>query len=270
VVTIPARLPLTGTPVAHVGYRSASLAAWATAYLQGSANAGDVIVAVTGRDEPHVVDGLVGGVDLAALLTDLRGRGISGLRLVLSVPGDPRGLPGPGPLSDAALLAGEAVRVQGDGIAYGLVPTITEHGNALDGRAVTVRWQVFVCAGAAPEPAGTGRQAEHELTDALRVAAATLAALDVARLGPQEATALSRVRSARSAVTLPPGHPGAGLWAQADRLAWIVDLAAADDGAAYDRFGAVKRRGVLRGLAGAVRRAKTAAINGRLDLPEQP
>jgi hypothetical protein len=223
-------------------------------------------------DEPHVVDApdlALASPGLADLLSDLRAHRIDGVRLVLPVSGDPRGLPGPGPFSDAALAAGEAARVQGGtgDSAYGLVPVIVGHGNDIDGRAITVRWRVYACEAAVADPPGTGRQSDHDLTDALRQATSALAALDVARLDPEQVDALRALRTAGSALALPPGHPGAGLWIQADRIAAIVDLAATDDGAAYDRVGATERRTVLRELAAAVRRAKTSAINAPLDVP---
>ena len=271
-VTTPARLPLTGVPVAAVGRRSAAFAAWATAYVRGQVPLQQAVAEISHDDEPHVVDApdlVLPGPGLADLLSDLRTRRIDGVRLVLPVPGDPRGLPGPGPFSDAALTTGEAVRVQGgtgDG-AYGLVPVIAGHGNDIDGRAVTVRWRVYGCEPAVADPPGTGRQSEHDLTDALREATSALAALDVARLDPEQVDALRALRTAGSAMSLPPGHQGAGLWIQAERIAAIVDLAATDDGAAYDRVGASGRRAVLRELAAAVRRAKTSAINAPLDVP---
>jgi hypothetical protein len=277
VVTTPARLPLTGVPVAAVGRHSAAFAAWATAYVRGEVPLQQAVAQIAHHDEPHVVDApdlALASPALADLLTDLRARRIDGVRLVLPVPGDPRGLPGPGPFSDAALAAGEAVRVQGGDLlagpgdgAYGLVPVIVGHGNDVDGRAITVRWRVYSCEPAVADPPGTRRQAEHDLTDALREAASSLVALDVARLDPEQVEALHALRTAGPALTLPPGHPGVGLWIQAERIAAIVDLAATDDGGAYDRVGASARRTVLRELAAAVRRAKTSAINAPLDLP---
>jgi hypothetical protein len=230
------------------------------------------VAEIAHHDEPHVVDApdlVLAAPALADLLTDLRARRIDGVRLVLPVPGDPRGLSGPGPFSDAALATGEAVRVQAESgrATYGLVPVIAGHGNDIDGRATTVRWRVYACEAAVADPPGTGRQAENDLTDVLREATRSLAALDVARLDPEQAEVLRGLRTARSTLTLPPGHPGAGLWIQAERIAAIVDLAATDDGGAYDRVGASERRTVLRELAAAVRRAKTAAINAPLDVP---
>jgi hypothetical protein len=276
-VTFPTRLPLTGLPVAETGRRSALLAAWATAHLAGQVDPRGAMLAITGADEPHVVDGLTAGDDLAALLADLRARRATGLRLVLPVPGDPRGLPGPGELTDLALRVGEAVRVQEpralrDGApSYGLVPVISRAGTDTDGYAVLVRWQVLACPAAEPGPAGGGRQAERDLSDALRDVASALTRLDVARLGPAGADALAALRAdarrGRPPVRLPVGHPAEAqtLLAQADRLAAVLDIAGADDGAAIDRGTAADRRGLLRELGGAVRRARVASVNAPLD-----
>ena len=93
--------------------RSGVLAAWTSAWLAGEAAYDDVVARVTGDDEPHRVTGLP-GVDgetpLGWALPVLRERSPDGVRAVLPVAGDPRGLPGPGPFTTAALAAGEAVR----------------------------------------------------------------------------------------------------------------------------------------------------------------
>lgn len=276
----PARLPLTGLPVAGTGRRSATLAAWTTAWLGGRAAADDVVDAVTGEDEFHQVEGLPDVDTLADLLIDLRRRQATGLRLALPVPGDPRQLPGPGPLTDAALAAGEAVIVQTaptdqrtEQQAYGLVPVVTRHGNDTDGYATIVRWQALPCPPAVPEPPGTLRQAERDLRDALRDASTALARLDVARLSPQAAVALEAMREqsrdGRAPVRLPRAHPTAAqaLLAQADRLAQVLDIAGEDDGNAVDLGTVRQRRDVLRGFAAAVRRARVAAVNSPLDPP---
>jgi len=276
-VTFPIRLPLTGLPVAETGRRSALLAAWATAHLAGQVDQRRACLAITGGDEPHAVDGLDTGDDLAALLANLRARGATGLRLVLPVPGDPRGLPGPGALSELALRMGEAVRVQEPGAAtgvaasYGLVPVISRAGTEADGYAVLVRWQVLTCPPAEPGPAGSGRRAERDLAEALRDIATALSRLDVARLGTAGEQALAVLREdgrrGRLPVRLPPQHPpGAqALLAQADRLAAVLDIAGADDGAAIDRGSVANRRELLRELGGAVRRARVAAVNAPLE-----
>jgi hypothetical protein len=257
-------MPLTGLPVAGTGRRSAALAAWATAWLQRRAPADRAIAAVTGHDEPHLIepDG-----DLASLLADLRSAGAAGLRLVLPVPGDPRGLPGPGPLTAAALDAGEAVVAQGAGVGY--VPVATSHGSLAEGFTTVVRWQSFPCAPGVSEPPGTLRQTEHDLTIALRDAASTLARLDVASLSPRAAERLAAMRAGarRPLVQLPPSHPAVAqhLLQQAERLAVVLEIASDDDGAAVDIGSARERRRVLREFAGVVRRARVVAVNAPLD-----
>jgi hypothetical protein len=268
-VSSPARLPLTGMPVASTGERSALLAAWATACARGAVTVSDAVAAVTGHDEPHVVDAgdvpsLESGDGLAGVLSDLRRRR-AGLRLVLPIPGDPRGLPGPGAFTDAALETGEAVRLQGtDPAGYGLVPLVTRQGSDMDGYAVLVVWRAFAAEPAGPGPIGSRRAAEQDLHEALRDATAALNRLDVGRLGPAAAAQLAELRDPRRhAVRLPRSHPanGRSLWEQAARLALILDIASSDDGAAVDRAAMLERRELLRRLAAAARQAKVAAVN---------
>lgn len=268
-MTSPARLPLTGLPKAETGRRSAALAAWTTAFLRGRERAERVLAAVTGADEPHRVHGLVAGDDLPALLEDLRRRRAEGLRLVLPVPGDPRGLPGPGPLTAAALDRGEAVVAQGGAVGYGLVPERSVHGHDAEGFATVVEWTAFAAPGAAPEPRGTLRQTEHDLADAVREATRSLARLDVAALSPAAADRVAALRtgSRRPLVALPPSHPPQAqhLLEQAERLAVILEIASGDDGAAVDVGSARDRRETLRTFAAVVRRARVVAVNAPLD-----
>lgn len=268
-MTSPARLPLTGLPTAETGRRSAALAAWTTAYLRGRERVERVLDAVTGADEPHRVQGLTTGDDLSALLAHLRQQGAEGLRLVLPVPGDPRGLPGPGPLTAAALDRGEAVVAQGCAEGYGLVPARSVHGHDAEGFASVVEWTAYPAPTAAPEPRGTLRQTEHDLADALRAATCALARLDVAALSPAAAERLAALRtgSRRPLVALPPSHPPAAqhLLDRAERLAVVLEIASADDGAAVDVGSARARREALRTFAGVVRRARVVAVNAPLD-----
>src|SRR5688572_21717910 len=90
--------------------RSALLVAWARAWRLGLASYDEVIDETCGSDEPHDVTGLPGRLQpqpLAEALSALARTSPDDLRLVLPTPGDPRGLPGPGPFTAAALLAGE-------------------------------------------------------------------------------------------------------------------------------------------------------------------
>jgi len=275
-----------------VRVRSGVFAAWASAWLAGEAAYDDVVSRVTGDDEPHRVTGallgLAGGsasagaaahdvgptvpesvarhpearsageVPLGWVLPVLREQSPDGVRTVLPVPGDPRGLPGPGEFTIAALAAGEAVTGRG----IGLVPRVTEHGSELGSRTTCVLWTAYELGEPAPDPI-TVAEAEHDLTAATRDAASALAALDVARWRPEVAGELARVRRGVTP-DLPPGHEGrtVRLLAQADRLAAVLDLARADaPGGAVTGAEARARDDALRPLATALRRARIAAYN---------
>jgi hypothetical protein len=240
--------------------RSGVLAAWTSAWLAGEAAYDDVVGWVTGDDEPHRVAGLpgvVGETPLGWVLPVLRERSPEGVRAVLPVAGDPRGLAGPGPFTTAALEAGEAVVGRG----LGLVPRVTEHGSVAD-RTCTVLWTAYELVEPAPDPL-TVPEAEHDLTAATRDAASALAALDVASWRPEVADELARMRRGVTP-ELPPGHDGRAvrLLASADRLAAVLDLARADaPGGAVTGAEARARDEALRPLATAVRRARQAAYN---------
>ena len=240
--------------------RSGVLAAWTSAWLAGEAAYDDVVARVTGDDEPHRVTGLPGTegeTPLGWALPVLRERSPEGVRAVLPMAGDPRGLPGPGPFTTAALEAGEAVVGRG----LGLVPRVTEHGSVAD-RTCTVLWTAYEVVEPAPDPL-TVPEAEHELTAATRDAAAALAALDVASWRPEVAEELARMRRGVTP-ELPPGHDARAvrLLASADRLAAVLDLARADaPGGAVTGAEARARDDALRPLATAVRRARQAAYN---------
>jgi hypothetical protein len=246
--------------VAGVRVRSGVFAAWASAWLAGEAAYDDVVARVTGVDEPHRVAGLPGAdgeTPLGWALPVLRERSPEGVRVVLPVAGDPRGLPGPGPFTTAALAAGEAVVGRG----IGLVPAVTEHGSVQD-RTCTVRWTAYGVVDPVPDPL-TVAEAEHDLTAATREAASALAALDVASWRPEVADGLARMRRGVTP-DLPPGHEARAvrLLASADRLAAVLELAAADSpGGAVNGAEARARDAALRPLATAVRRARQAAYN---------
>jgi hypothetical protein len=253
--------------VAGVRIRSGVFAAWATAWLAGAVAYDEVVARVTGADEPHRATGAVlGGVPEAVpvgwVLPLLRERSAGGVTVVLPVPGDPRGLPGPGPFSAAALVAGEAV--VGDGI--GLVPTVTEHGAGLECRSTCVVWTVTEIGAPVADPL-TVAEAEHELSAATRDAASALAALGVASWRPEAAQqAAQQAARMRHPVSpdLPPGHDprAVRLLAQAERLAVVLDLAGRDaPGGAVTGAQARARDEVLRLLSAAVRRARAAAYN---------
>lgn len=233
-------------------HRCGLLAAWASAWLGGRVPYDEVIEAVVGSDH-HEVRGLPetrGPVPLGWLLTAARERGERRLSVVLPAPGDPRGLPGPGPFTTAALSSGAAVR----GGTLGVVP------DSADSR---VEWTSYLLTPGGPVTTPVGvAEADETLRTAVREAARELAALDVARWRPEVAGLARGDRAPR--LRLPPGHSGRalGLLERAHRLAEVLELAFADTpGGALTGHEAGARDAALRPLATAVRQAMTAAYN---------
>lgn len=245
--------------------RAVRLAAWATAWLQGSGSLDGVVDEVRGGDDVHDVAGLPGHdapVGLAVAVAELRRMGVRGVRAGLPAPGDPLGLPGPRPLTEAALEAGEAVVLVGAPWAW--VPRVQTYG-ALGDTGIRVTWQVLP---AEPRPVDvpTLAEAERLLAEAVRDGAAQATALDVAGAGPATLAALDGLRRA-ALPGLPPGHgPRATrVAAQALRLLATSRLAAADSGAACSAGQLRRRADLLAPLDRAARRALVAAASAALE-----
>jgi hypothetical protein len=246
--------------------RSGELAAWTSAWLAGSVSLARALSGAIDRDRPHQVaelpdaEGLLGPdgepVPLREALLAWQRAGAS-VRLVLPVPGDVRGLPGPPALRSAALDAGEAVCAPG----LGLVPEVIDY--APSSAPPTVLWRAFPSEPAPPDPL-TVRDAQYELTTAVRESASALAAADVAGSATDLAERLHRARRAGEHLNLPPCWPSdaVALLAQAERLQAVLELAREDPaGGAIDRGGVAARAEGLRPLATAVRRARVAGYN---------
>src|SRR5215468_10396820 len=102
--------------------RSTRFVAWTRAWRAGLVPLDDICDEIAG-DEEHMVADTPGSwtdLTLCEALPVLAKLHPDEIRLVLPAPGDPRGLPGPGPFTGAALEAGEAV-VAG---RLGLVPEV--------------------------------------------------------------------------------------------------------------------------------------------------
>jgi hypothetical protein len=240
--------------------RSGPLAAWAAAYFAGRASVDQAADAVTGSDAPHQVGGLAEHdfelVPLREVLVAWRRSG-GGVRVVLPVAGDVRGLPGPAAFRTAALERGEAV--VGHGI--GVVPEVIDY--APSSAPPTVLWQAFEIE-RAPADHLPVADAQYDLTTAIRESASALSAADVAGAVDDIADSLHDARRAGERLNLPPAFPSRAiaLLAQAERLQAVLDLAYADPtGGAIDRMGMAARSSALAPLATAVRRARMAAYN---------
>src|SRR6266542_2970136 len=220
--------------------RSGRFVAWARAWRAGLVPFDDAAAEIAGDEEHLVADapGTWTDVPLSEGITALSKLHPDEIRLVLPAPGDPRGLPGPGPFTGAALVTGEAV-VAGQ---LGLVPEVRSHTSGSGDAFETVLWRVYGLPDAArtcDEP--TAAEAEAEMSAALG--------------RPDNGT------------DLPPGYdPRARrLYARASVLDRVLALAEhAAPGGAVTGFEARQRDEALRPLLAACRRALVAACNAPL------
>ncbi len=245
------------------------MAVWSSAWLSGAAAADDVLDALQDWAEQHEVvtadEDLAAGLEIpvrgepggapAAFLAALRRAGVDSGRLVMPVPGDVRGLGGPGAFASEALRAGEAV-VLGN---LGVVP---ERVGSPLGSAI-LRWTVFDIGQPAPPPNVPLGEAEHELTGAMRVAAGMLTELGVAKQRTGVREELQARIAERTKASWPVGMPQRALRVlqRAAEVSAILELAMEDEpGGALSASAALKRAEALRPLFTAVRTARCAAV----------
>jgi hypothetical protein len=251
-------------------HRSGRLVAWGNAWLSGHTSLDSAAESVQeDGDEPHRASGVPGeddDVGLTVALGRLRQAGATGFRLALPRSGDPLGLSGPAAFNHAAIAAGEAVLVVG--APYGLIPAITPYGPESD-RGHIVRWEVYPISPEASADVPTLSEAERELASALREATEELVRLDVAKWRPEAAETLAAIRGhgRLPEAVLAPGYPprAVKVLTQAQRLAAIASLAAADDGASVTAAEARTRSTLLNGLERTTRRAQLAAYHAILE-----
>jgi hypothetical protein len=257
------------SPAAHAATvtvrRSARLVSWVRAWRAGLVPYDDVAGEIAG-DEEHLaadVPGTWTDVPLTDALAALSKLHPDEVRLVLPVPGDPRGLPGPGHFTGAALVTGEGVVAA----TLGIVPEVRTHTSGSGDTFETVLWRFYPL----PEATNGGRhleptaaEAEAELSAALLTATTTLTKLDVAQWRPELAGALAALRRPDNGTDLPPGYDARArrLYARAsvlDRVLALAELSA--PGGAINGYEAQQRDAALRPLMTACRRALVAACN---------
>lgn len=252
-----------------VSCASTTFAVWASAWLAGSAAPDDVLDALAPWSEAHDV---LAADDVTAATTGLPGPGAAPTstamllaavrraaprgqaRLVLPAPGDVRGLPGPGPFSDAAITAGEGVLFPDAG--FGVVPSPIADG--------VVRWTVHSVTDAGPVPEYVAlNEAERELRGQVWAAAAALTDLGVARHRPGVREEIEAWLRRRPQALWPGGMPPQALRVlqQADEVDAILSAASGDEpGGALSVSAAIARSDALRPIATAVRVARRAAV----------
>jgi hypothetical protein len=255
------------SPAAHAATktvrRSARFVSWVRAWRAGLVPYDEVAGEIAG-DEEHLATDVPGtwtDVELPLALQALSKVHPDEIRLVLPAPGDPRGLPGPGPFTGAALLTGEGV-VAG---TLGLVPEVRTHTSGSGDTFETVLWRFY----ALPAPPRnvdepSAADAEAELSAALMSTTTALTKLDVAQWRPELAGALQALRRPDNSTDLPPGYDARArrLYARAsvlDRVLALAELSA--PGGAINGYEAQQRDAALRPLTQACRRALVAACN---------
>jgi hypothetical protein len=226
----------------------------------------DEVAAEIAEDEEHLAADAPGTwteVPLREILSLFAPLHPDQVRLVLPAPGDPRGLPGPGDFTGAALVAEEAVLAGG----YGLVPEVRQHTSGSGDVFETVLWRVYQLPAEPADPGPGVAEAEGELSAALAEATAALARLDVAQWRPELAGALATLRRPDFAGDLPPGYDARArrLYARAAVLDGVLALAGRSaPGGAVTGYEARQRDEALRPLTTACRRALAAACNAPL------
>jgi hypothetical protein len=235
------------------------LAAWASAWLAGTTSSDEVLRAIAPESGSAYVVGLDGSSDavpMSQVLINWRKRAAA-VRLVLPIPGDVRGVPGPAQFLADALDVGEAVH----GGGLGLVPHLERRG--ISSAPPSVRWVAYEV-GEPAEDFVSVADAQHDLAEAIRRSATMLSATEAATWTDDVANAVSAARRAGDRVNLPPGFPprAVQLVAQAQRIDAVVRLAAAESaGGAIDPPIVETKSAALRSLATAVRRALLAGYN---------
>jgi hypothetical protein len=236
------------------------LTGWGNAWLAGLVGADDVLTHV--RQALGSGRHTLGGESLLLGLGALRAAGADRLRLVLPVPGDVSGLPGPPAANADALAAGEAVLVIGPNPPLLLVPSFEVHGPSVEGGLECVHWRVLA-ANRVPAPPSPVRAADRELAQAIAATTSALLDLDIASARPDVLALLRDRAEEEPGPGLGPGYPPVAhaLLARAERLRALLDLAALDDGAAVTAGEIGRRTAALRGLSAAVRRSYEAAYD---------
>jgi hypothetical protein len=249
---------------------SATFTVWSSAWLAGAAAPDDVLDALAPWALAHDVQ--AGDEDTAALtslsapgtpvsslaflLATLRRHSPRGTaaRLVLPVPGDVRGLPGPGVFSREATAAGEGVLFADAGL--GVVPTAVAEN--------VLRWTVHPVTDPGPPPEYVPlNQAERDLREQVRRSASVLTSLGVARHRPGVREEIAAALRARPESLWPAGMPAQALRVlqHADEVEAILAAAHVDEpGGALSASAAEARREALRPIDTAVRVARRAAV----------
>lgn len=230
---------------------SARLAWWGTSWLRGHLGPDDMLDGVLVDDsEVHRVGDPDRGPGLLGALADARRNGLVSIGAAFPAPGIPVGLGGPAALTREAMEAGEVALLLGTGTAW--IPL-------QDGDFFV--WHVEPADRRPPPDLG---DADRGLRVVVRDSANALAALDVAKWGPEIADGLHDLRTAVP-LAPPPGVPQQAV-VLAGRALHLLDLVAlatepATQDAALSAHELLGRERILADIERASRLALTAACS---------
>ncbi|MGH8889469.1 MAG: hypothetical protein ACRDV3_06860 [Acidothermaceae bacterium] len=245
--------------------------AWSAATVAGRVQVGPAASAIEAGTNAHVVVGSPAAsaetsqeISLREALDAMLAAQPRRLTLVLPTTGDPLGLSGIGPFTQAAVLAEVGVAVEYADASFGWVPEPDARGSSYSG----VRWKVLPGSAAATvltvDADRIVEQADRALRRALRSATETLGNVDLARWRPEVASGRVAADAALQAKVraMPPGWPVAArvLGERAIALWRVLRVATADQGA-VSASGSAARIEALRALSHAVREATMTAFN---------
>jgi hypothetical protein len=241
----------------------AQLAAWGSAWLQGSAAFDDVLdaVATHGRQVAGPGFAVAELHPVGTALADWKRAGSSYLRLALPVSGDVRGIGGPTPFRAASLANGEAVFGAGSGL------TVTRGPDTPSSAGPEIVWHRAEVSEPPPDPISLA-DAEHDLAEAIRDTASLFARRGAASWLTDIAPALSDARRAGERLHLPASHPprGVRLIAQGERLAAVLGVVDNDHTGELTAAAMHERSIGLAPLRVAVRRALLAGYNAAAEV----
>jgi len=245
--------------------------AWGNAYLAEQVSLDEAAQAITGDVEVHRVltwNDDVDALALAPALGLLRRHGVTSLRLVLPVPGDVTGVPGPRSAAAAATDAGQAVVSVSDVTVAPLMLIPTTVDPATEATSSVTLWTTQVVElTRAPYGLPTLSEADRQLNDALSESTDTLQRLDLARGREEFGRELAKIMRTTEHINVPSQLPAraARMIASASRLMAIVELAQRTDGAAVSATSADRRREALRPLERAARYALCAGYSAQAE-----
>ncbi len=244
-------LALVAEPIPRAGV----LAAWCNSWLAGESAGDDVIDAVAAFGTQIIVDTDGDSSPLIVGLSELRRRGVSGLRLVLPVPGDAAGLPGPMPFNTAAVAAGQAV--MDDEAGLGLVPDIDDASTTWTIHSTTPQFR--------QAPPLRPEEAAAAIREALQRATAELTHLDVGHDPVELSDRLRALETDLKSLSLPLSMTPQAIHTAhtAARVLGILAIAHDDDGATVTTGQAAQRAEVMADLAATARHALAAACSTR-------